>query len=242
MRVENNELYESGSGSEQDLTDVVVVCEPNKAGPEFTVTDKRPSVYEAFEIVKKNKSQKAIKSWNQQHESLLDSWAEKAAIYKWMHVKSYQHFMWMNDIFTFPIIIVSSLSALGGVAIVSQSDHERTLTDQVVSYLSAFGNFAVATLTSLQKYKRYAELAERHRIAAVEYSKFYRDIKLELVLDPCERKIAIEYSKTMKAVYDKLLSNAPEIPNFVSDMVEKMKKNPDSLMFVHTNASIPFCL
>ena len=202
----------------------------------------RQSVYEAFEIIKQNKSRLALKSWNQQHELLLDSWAEKAAIYKWMHVKSYQHFIRMNDIYTLPIIIISSLSALGGVAMVSQPTHERTTTDKVVSYLSAFGNFVVATLTSLQRYKKYAELAERHRIAAVEYSKFYRDIKLELVLDPCERKIAIEYSKSMKSAYDKVLSNAPDIPNFVSDMIENMKKNPNSLMFIHTNASIPFCL
>lgn len=205
-------------------------------------TNDKHSFYEAFDIVQKNKSRMALKSWSQRHELLLDSWAEKAAIYKWMHVKSYQHFIRTNDLYTFPIIIISSLSALGGVAMASKQTHEITITEQVISYVSAFGNFMVAALTSVQKYKRYAELAERHRIAAVEYSKFYRDIKLELVLDPCDRKLAIEYSKTIKSAYDKLLSNAPEIPNFVSDMFENMKKNPDSLMFVHTNASIPFCL
>lgn len=236
--MQDNELFES------DLEDIVIASNKEESVVESIKADhnKRSSVYEALDLLKQNKSKRAVQSWNEQYETLLDSWAEKAAIYKWMHVKSYQHFMWMNDLYTFPIIIVSGLSALGGVAMLSQSSHERTIVDHAVSYLSALGNFVVATLTSLQKYKQYAELAERHRIAAVEYSKFYRDIKLELVLDPGDRKIAIEYSKTMKTVYDKLLSQAPEIPNFVSDMVEAMKKNPDSLMFVHTNASIPFCL
>jgi hypothetical protein len=100
----------------------------------------------------------------------------------------------------------------------------------------------VAMLSSILKYKKYGEMAEKHHISAVEYSKFYREVKLELVLDTAERSHAIEYSKTIKNNYDKLLSNSPEIPGHISKHLEKIKESPCSKSFIYTNASIPFCL
>ena len=201
-------------------------------------------IYHAYDIVGREKSRKNSLSWNKPQELLLDSWAENAASYKWMHIKAARYYNFMNDLITIPIIVLSSLSAMGAVFVISNSEdqtiHYRTNT--IIEYIFAGANIIVATLSSIQKYKKFGEISERHRTSAVEYSKFYREIKLELVINPSDRKYAIEYSKNMKLAYDKLLSSSPEIPGHISKDLERIRDQPYCKTFIQTNASIPFCL
>lgn len=201
-------------------------------------------VYHAYDIIDREKSRKISLSWNKSQEVLLDSWAENAASYKWMHIKSARYYNLMNDLITIPIIVLSSLSAMGAVFVISNNEDEEMIdhTNTIIEYIFAGANLIVATLSSIQKYKRFGEISERHRTAAVEYSKFYREIKLELVLDPKARHYAIDYSKNIKMAYDKLLSSSPEIPGHISKDLERIRDQPYCKTLIQTNASIPFCL
>lgn len=199
-------------------------------------------VYHAYDIIDREKSRKISMSWNKSQELLLDTWAENAASYKWMHIKSSRYYNFVNDLITIPIIVLSSLSAMGAVFVINNSEGEIHRSNTIIEYIFAVANLIVATLSSVQKYKRFGETSERHRTAAVEYSKFYREIKLELVLDPKARDYAIEYSKNMKLAYDKLLSGSPEIPGHISKGFERIRDQPYCKTFIQTNASIPFCL
>lgn len=200
-------------------------------------------VYHAYNVISQNKSRRNSMSWNKSQELLLDSWAENAAMYKWMHIKASRYYNFLNDLITIPIIVLSSLSAMGAVYVITNSEGESVHhTNTIIEYVFAGANLVVATLSSVQKYKKFGEISERHRTSAVEYSKFYREIKLELVIDPSDRKHAIDYSKNIKTAYDKLLSGSPEIPENISRTLDKIKDQPYCKTFIHTNASIPFCL
>lgn len=201
-------------------------------------------LYHAYDIIDREKSRKNSLSWNNKsQEDLLDSWAENAASYKWMHIKAARYYDFINDIITIPVIVLSSLSAMGAVFVINNSEGETIdRANQIIDYIFAGANLIIATLSSVQKYKRFGEISEKHRVAAVEYSKFYREIKLELVLDPKARKYAIDYSKNIKMAYDKLLSSSPDIPEHISKGFEKIKDQPYCKTFIQTNASIPFCL
>lgn len=201
-------------------------------------------LYHAYDIIDREKSRKNSLSWNNKsQEDLLDSWAENAASYKWMHIKAARYYDFINDIITIPVIMLSSLSAMGAVFVISNNEGETIdRANQIIEYIFAGANLIIATLSSVQKYKRFGEISEKHRVAAVEYSKFYREIKLELVLDPKARKYAIDYSKNIKMAYDKLLSSSPDIPEHISKGFEKIKDQPYCKTFIQTNASIPFCL
>lgn len=201
-------------------------------------------LYHAYDIIDREKSRKNSLSWNNKsQEDLLDSWAENAASYKWMHIKAARYYDFINDIITIPVIVLSSLSAMGAVFVISNNEGETIdRANQIIEYIFAGANLIIATLSSVQKYKRFGEISEKHRVAAVEYSKFYREIKLELVLDPKARKYAIDYSKNIKMAYDKLLSSSPDIPEHISKGFEKIKDQPYCKTFIQTNASIPFCL
>lgn len=200
-------------------------------------------VYHAYDIIDREKSRKISLSWNKPQELLLDSWAENAASYKWMHIKSARYYNLMNDLITIPIIVLSSLSAMGAVFVISNNEGETiNRANNIIEYIFAGANLIVATLSAIQKYKRFGEISDRHRTAAVEYSKFYREIKLELVLDPKARNYAIDYSKNIKMAYDKLLSSSPEIPGHISKDLERIRDQPYCKTLIQTNASIPFCL
>jgi len=199
-----------------------------------------PEVFQALTVIDRAKRSKNRASWTEQQEYMLDTWAISAANYKWMHLKAYRYYRFLNDVLTIPIIILSSTSALGGIAIVTHNC--PTITEIVISYLLAIANFAVAILSSIQRYKKHAEIAEKHHVTAVEYSKFYREIKLELVLDPHERTFAIDFAKEMKNEYDRLLSKSPEIPGHIAKKLDEIKDSHLSPAFIRINASIPFCL
>lgn len=222
--------------SEDETIDCVVELNiPHKSYRQDT-----PEVFKALTVIDRVKRSKNRASWTEPQEYMLDTWADSAANYKWMHLKAYRYYLFLNDMLTIPIIIMSSTSALGGVAIVTNDAPTRM--EVVLSYLLAIANFTVAILSSIQRYKKYAEIAEQHHVTAVEYSKFYRAIKLELVLDPNERTFAIDFTKDMKNEYDRLLSKSPEIPGHIAKELDKIKDSPLSPTFIRMNASIPFCL
>lgn len=208
--------------------------------PEKSYRQDTTEVFQALTIIDRVKRSKNRASWTEPQEYMLDNWAISAANYKWMHLKAYRYYLFLNDLLTIPIIVLSSTSALGGVAIVTQD--APTKLEIVLSYLLAIANFAVAILSSIQRYKNYAEIAEQHHLAAVEYSRFYREIKLELVLDPNERAFAVDFAKEMKNEYDRLLSKSPEIPGHIAKKLDKIKDSHLSPSFIRMNASIPFCL
>ena len=54
-------------------------------------------------------------------------------------------------------------------------------------------------------------MTESHRLAEVSWSKFGRDISIELALDPVRRKPALDFLKVCRAEYDRLIEQSPTI-------------------------------
>lgn len=226
------------SESENSTSDGKVFVEVDI--PEKSYRQDTSEVFQALNIIDRVTRSKNRASWTEPQEYMLDNWAISAANYKWMHLKAYRYYLFLNDLLTIPIIVLSSTSALGGVAIVTHGTPSRT--EIIFSYLLAIANFTVAILSSIQRYKKYAEIAEHHHHTAIEYAKFYRGIKLELVLDPNERAFAVDFAKEMKNEFDRLLSKSPEIPCRIAKKLDNTNESHLSPSFIRINASIPFCL
>ena len=58
-------------------------------------------------------------------------------------------------------------------------------------------NIFAGILSTLLNFLRYAELMESHRLSEVQWSKFGRNIAVELALDPIRRKPDIGIAKTL---------------------------------------------
>ena len=162
-------------------------------------------------------TQKEIHPWCEKQEKLLKSWAERAAGYRWLHNHARLHYNKQNDWLAYPSIVIASITGVGGFAVLNPSGNEDVSMEtknniMIVQYMFAFLNVLAGILTSISKFSQSSTLADAHSLMCVQYSKYYRNIDMELSLDEGDRTCVIEFVKKCREEYDRLLDDAPDIP------------------------------
>ena len=170
---------------------------------------------------KNNNSKKDIK-WTKEQEELLAEWSEKATCYRWLHSRSEKLYRKRNYTFTIPVIILSTLTGTANFAMDSfvPEEYKQTAMATVGSV-----NIFAGILSTLQNFLRYAELMESHRQSEVLWSKFSRNIAIELTLEPKRRKHADDFLKTCRQEYDQLIESSPTIDDQIIAQFKKEFKN-----------------
>jgi hypothetical protein len=174
------------------------------------------SDFELFKLqqfLEKREQAKISESWTDKQEELIHIWAIKSAGYRWLHMRAHEYYTWVNNIFSYPIIVLSSMVGVGGFAMISPE--KPTRFELTLQYLFSICNMMIAILSSLHKFNRCSENSEQHHNSAIQYAKFYREIKMELTLEKKDRCNSIEFCKNIKEKYDALLSNSLEIPRHI---------------------------
>lgn len=175
----------------------------------------------------------SISFWTKEQEELLAEWCEKAQCYRWLHGHAERKFKRGHFAFTIPIIIMSTLTGTANFGVNSYVPEEHISTAQVI--IGGVNIFS-GILSTLQNFLRYAENNEAHRSAGILWSKFGRNIKIELSLDRSRRKNASDFLKIYRSEYDRLIEQSPLIPedtiklfkkNFKKDYLEKKIHVPD---------------
>ena len=155
--------------------------------------------------------------WCPNQEKLLVGWAEKAAGYRWLHNYSRMFYKKQNDWLSYPCIIISSITGVGGFAVLSPND--QTMSDSkkqqiiAVQYFFAFLNVLAGILTSVSKFNNSTKMMETHSAMCVQWSKFYRNIEMELSLETDHRGEVNEFVAKCRQEYDRLLDDSPDIPS-----------------------------
>ena len=159
--------------------------------------------------------------WSPEQEKLLAEWSEKAQCYRWMHSHAERKFRKGNFAFTIPIIIMSTLTGTANFGVNSYVPEEHQKMAQM-----AIGcvNIVAGILSTLQNFLRYAENNEAHRSASICWSKFGRNIRIELSLARCRRKNASDFLKVYRAEYDRLIEQSPLIPEKTIELFKKKFK------------------
>ena len=157
--------------------------------------------------------------WCEKQEKLLIKWAEKAAGYRWLHNHARLFYKNQNDWLAYPSIVIASITGVGGFAVLNPSGNEDVSTDMknnimIIQYFFAFLNVLGGILTSISKFSQSLPLSEAHSGMCVKWSKFYRSIDMEVSLDVKHRENVVEFIMKSREEYDKLLSEAPDIPSF----------------------------
>lgn len=156
-------------------------------------------------------------TWCPRQEKLLIRWAEKAAGYRWLHNHARLFYQRQNDYLSYPSIVIASLTGVGGFAVLNPSGNDNmdsTMKTRimVIQYIFAFLNVIGGILTSISKFSQSANLSEAHSAMCIQYSKFYRNIDMELSLDAQHRVNVLEFVTKGREDYDRLLDDAPDIP------------------------------
>jgi hypothetical protein len=149
--------------------------------------------------------------WTPDHEKILVEWADKALCYKWLHEKSHGIYSKKNTWLTIPVIVMSTLTGTANFA------QARVPEQYVGIFTMAVGsvNIFAGILTTIQQYLKISELNEAHRVSAISWGKFYRNIKVELAKSPSERTPVVQMIKIAKEEFDRLIETSPNIENTI---------------------------
>ena len=156
--------------------------------------------------------------WTPEQQRLLINWAEKATGYAWLHNRSVNYFKNRNLYIAIPASFFGYIA--GATSFISSGDSSIYLS----TVIGVCGILA-GLLTNFQEIFTFKELGEQHRISALRFLSFFRDISCELSIHPDHRTDPIEYITMKRMELDKLLEQSPMPPqSIIEEFNRKFKK------------------
>lgn len=162
--------------------------------------------------------------WSPENEKIVVEWCDIAQCYKWLHTRAHQKFSVAHAWFTIPAIILSTISGTASFAQGSLPVSMQTMAPMVIGSVNIF----IGILTTIQQYLKISEYNESHRVSAISWDKFARNIQIELAKHPDERSTdAGHFLKTNRDEFDRLMETSPSIPlNVVDEFLETFSGQP----------------
>lgn len=151
--------------------------------------------------------------WSPENEKILVEWCDIAQCYKWLNYRAHCIYSRMHAWYTIPAIILSTISGTASFAQTSIPPEYQTFAPMVIGSINIF----IGILTTIQQYLKISELNESHRVAAIAWDKYARNIRIELAKDPKERADAGLFIKYNRDEFDRLMETSPSIPQRVVD-------------------------
>ena len=167
--------------------------------------------------------------WSPENEKIVVEWCDIAQCYKWLHTRAHQSFSYMHAWFTIPAIILSTISGTASFAQGSLPVSMQTMAPMVIGSVNIF----IGILTTIQQYLKISEYNESHRVSAIAWDKFARNIRIELAKHPDERSTdAGHFLKTNRDEFDRLMETSPSIPiPIVNEFLETFSGQPVRSLF-----------
>ena len=163
----------------------------------------------------KSKNKNKLPLWHHQQELILKKWSEIGSSYRYLHDKSFQKFNKLNMQLALPVIVISTVT---GTANFAQGSFPDSWKDYVPLVIGFF-NLAAGLITTVSQFLRVSELLEGHRAASIAYSKFSRNISVELSLPVKERTMdGTTFINNCRTELDRLIEQSPNIPEDIIEM------------------------
>jgi len=164
--------------------------------------------------------------WSPENELIMVEWCDVAQCYKWMNTKAHQRFSYMHAWFTIPAITLSTISGTASFAQTSLPAQYQALAPMAIGTINIF----IGILTTVQQYLKISELNEAHRVSAISWDKFARNIRIELAKNPEERMDAGQFLKLSRQEFDRLMETSPMIPeNIIKEFNTKFSGRAGSI-------------
>jgi len=151
--------------------------------------------------------------WSPENEMIMVEWCDIAQCYKWLNTRAHIKYSRMHAWFTIPAITLSTVSGTASFAQASLPLKYQTFAPMVIGTI----NILIGILTTIQQYLKISELNESHRVSAISWDKFARNIRIELAKAPAERMDAGHFLKLNRQEFDRLMETSPSIPTKIID-------------------------
>jgi hypothetical protein len=146
-------------------------------------------------------------TWNENLEKYFADTGEKAHCFSWLHKKAEELYSGRKNWIDLPVIIGSGV--IGFLNAGSSSMFPDAMASSVAL---GVGSLVVGILQTVNTYFNWSRRAEGHRISAIQYSRMYRFLCIELSLPRDQRMSPAELLKYTKDQYDRLQEISPLIP------------------------------
>ncbi len=159
------------------------------------------------DTIKKDKNKLPI--WHEQQELILKNWSEIGSSYRYLHDRSFTKYNSQNLRFALPVIVISTITGTANFAQESFPEAWKSYVPLAIGFL----NLTAGLITTIAQFLRVSELLEGHRAASIAYSKFSRNIAVELSLPVSQRTSdGFEFIVTCRNEIDRLIEQSPNIP------------------------------
>jgi hypothetical protein len=156
--------------------------------------------------------------WNDAIETLIKEQGEKALAYNWLHNRCEKKFSYANNFLAIPVIIFSTLA--GSASIASNQFGDSKYISLGIGGISII----VGILSTINSYFSWAKRAENHRISALNYSKLYLFISIELSLPRDKRMNPRDFIKVIREQIERLGEISPPVAD---DIIARFKHEFD---------------
>ena len=154
--------------------------------------------------------------WEKHHENIFIDWADKASCYKWLHASSNIKYSKKRNMYTIPVIVLSTLTGTANFAIERVPLKYRSECSIIIGSV----NILAGIITTVSQFFKINELSEAHAMSSISWDKFHRSIRIELLKSPEERVDVTYFMKTCRDEFDRLMETCPHID---SDIIDKFK-------------------
>ena len=163
-----------------------------------------------------------INEWEEEVELLLKSIAEKAQIYRLLHIECHNKFKRKYYYLTIPIIILSSLTGSANLALGSFStENDSKITNLVIG---VFG-IVITIISTLNNFFNFQSRKIEHYNSSKEWFRIQRLIEVELSIQRDKRNSVNSFFHLILQEIEKIHSNQPNIRTDVINMfLKKYKK------------------
>lgn len=172
-------------------------------------------------------------AWNKQYDDLLRTWRKQCSIQMWLHNASYYYYSNVHNWFTYPSIILSTITSIG---IFSMSNN--CTGSSIQSYI--MGSFAMISgiLASIDKHIGAAEKSCDYRLRAHEYQALIRELDYVLALSYKDRSSVVEVITEFRAEISKITDLQLDPPRKVINDYNKTHKNLEFSLFEDLNSEV----
>ena len=157
--------------------------------------------------------------YNYRLEEYLAATGEKAYCLSILHKRAEAIYDNRKVLIDIPVIVGSSV-----IGFLSAGSAAMFKDPTISSLALGVGSLCVGILNTIGSYFKWSKRAEGHRIAAIQYSRLYRFLNVELSLPRQERMTPKEILKSTKDQYDRLQEISPIIP---IGLIREFKKEFD---------------
>lgn len=162
-------------------------------------------------------------NWKKEYKQLLKKWKSKLFVEMWLQEKSKEFYSNINNVLTYPIIIISSISS--ATLFSTRSD--------AIKYVVGGLSLTTGILTAISRQMRPAELFQQHATATLRYQALIRSIDTYLSL-PTEMRTEsdpITYMRKLETEIASLMENQVNAPPYVKRQFESRFGPMDKLVY-----------